>query len=458
MLLYLYHLRKTASYILSTKRDKREAFHRRYFQVLVSLAFLRGKISQVHDFGAVALWLPPNATLHSNLLHMFRAGYIGFFRNMGFGGFRRFFVDYYPRCEKIKKQLLGNRTKAYYISCVGVHPSVGKKDLISPLLENILRQAYEGEQPCFAECIEPSHLDTYFGLGFHIHHSMSLNKQQHGAMVWFLKREPYAYHRGVRRSGLVVPYPDSNNTYYYSPASIKRCSTLMTGKEGASDQSSLTAILDAPQNRLLSKVPLDVEPQLKKGNSIFTLKTFKPWKRSRNYAKSQSIPHSTHASAMTNFVLPLPVNTMGRTSLGTLPGHPPTHMSLEYSFASKCPTGSYPFAAIAAGTHNSSDYTASDYKPCSDTQLHNSLHHRITSHSNFTTRTEAPKSAPMGPCKATNTPTNQPRPLGHPLEFSFASTSDQSINSQLDSMTSLSSLDQPPSGPLPPIPDQVGPR
>ncbi|KAJ1955011.1 hypothetical protein IWQ62_005624, partial [Dispira parvispora] len=439
--------------------DKREAFHRRYFQVLSSLAFLRGRISQVHDFGAVALWLPPSATLHSNLLHMFRAGYVEFFRNMGFGGFRRFFTDYYPRCEKIKKQLLGNRTKAYYICCVGVLPSARNKDLVSSLLEDILRQADEGELPCFAECTEPSHLSAYFGLGFHIQHSIPLDKQKHGAVVWFLKREPYAYHRGAVRPGPTVPYPNPSDTNY-SPASFKRCSTLTTGKEGASDQSSLTAFSDAPQNRLLSKIPLSTEPQLKKRNSIFTLKPFKQWKRSGSYSKAQSINHRIRTPVMTSSVLPLSVNKAEQNFSGNLSGQPLTHMSLEYSRVSENPVKRYPFAATPARTHNSADYTASDYQLCSDTQLHNLLNRRITSHSNFSIRPEVPGSLPMvGPNKAKSAPVKQSRLAEeHSMECSLLGTSDPFITSEVNGMTSVSTLDQPPSGPLPPIPVLTEPR
>ncbi|RKP35366.1 hypothetical protein BJ085DRAFT_4331, partial [Dimargaris cristalligena] len=172
--------------------EKRPSLHRRYFQILTNLAYLRGHVHHVHDFSGVILWFPPSVTLSSNPLHLMRAGFFDLLRHSGLEGFKRFATELMPLCEQVKARTLGPKAKCYYIFAMAVLGAYESQNLAFPLMEHVLREADENHLPCLTECCRPELLPLYLDFGFLILDVQYLGKgdQAKKTKIWFLIREP----------------------------------------------------------------------------------------------------------------------------------------------------------------------------------------------------------------------------------------------------------------------------
>lgn len=153
---------------------------------------LKGLVTTVGDFEAVALWMPPGNNM-DDFLTIFRSGMWRLQYRLSAEGKRRFFSEFLPLLHDTKHATLGDKDdESWYLVYIGTRPSGRGKGHARKLIEHVTEQADCEGRPVYLESSNAANPPIYRKFGFETKRTVHLQRAEANVELDIMVREPRA--------------------------------------------------------------------------------------------------------------------------------------------------------------------------------------------------------------------------------------------------------------------------
>lgn len=151
---------------------------------------LRGLVTTVGDFEAVALWMPPGSNM-DDYLTTFQSGMWRLNYRLSPEGKRRFFTEFLPLLHDIKHGTLGDRdNSSWYLVYIGTSLRGRGKGNASKLIRHVTSQADKDGMPVYLESSNEKNPPIYRRFGFETVRTVYLHRAEKNVELDIMVREP----------------------------------------------------------------------------------------------------------------------------------------------------------------------------------------------------------------------------------------------------------------------------
>lgn len=180
--------------------EQKWALHVEILEYITYAHILKGLVTTVGDFEAVALWMPPGQNM-DDYLTIFRSGMWRLNYRLSAEGKRRFFDEFLPLLHDTMHTALGDRElDAWYLVYLGTKPSGRGKGHARKLIEHVTRLADREGRPCYLESSNARNPPIYRKFGFEQTRTINLQRGGRNIPLDIMIREPAAQEK--KRVGL----------------------------------------------------------------------------------------------------------------------------------------------------------------------------------------------------------------------------------------------------------------
>jgi len=166
------------------------ALHVEILEYITYSHILKGLVTTVGDFEAVALWMPPGQHAE-DCLTLLRSGMWRLHYRLSPEGKRRFFTEFLPLLHDTMASTLGARQHAaWYLVYLGTKPRARGQGHARSLLEHVTRMADRERRPCYLESSNGSNPPIYRKFGFEVHKTIYLQRGDRNVPLDVMVREP----------------------------------------------------------------------------------------------------------------------------------------------------------------------------------------------------------------------------------------------------------------------------
>ncbi|KAF2009982.1 hypothetical protein BU24DRAFT_356960 [Aaosphaeria arxii CBS 175.79] len=151
---------------------------------------LKGLVTTVDEFKAVALWMPPGQDM-DDLWTVLRSGMWRLNYRLSAEGKRRFFNEFLPLLHDTKHATLGEHDEtSWYLVYIGTKPSARGHGYCRKLIEHVTRQADRDGHVCYLESSNDVNPAIYRKFGFEDRRTIHLQRGKKNVSLDIMVREP----------------------------------------------------------------------------------------------------------------------------------------------------------------------------------------------------------------------------------------------------------------------------
>ncbi|ORY16718.1 hypothetical protein BCR34DRAFT_622201 [Clohesyomyces aquaticus] len=170
--------------------EEKWALHVEILEYVTYAHILKGLVTTIGDFGAVALWMPPGQNM-DDMWTILRSGMWRLNYRLSSEGKRRFFNEFLPLLHDVKHGVLGERDdESWYLVYLGTRPSAQGKGYARKLIENVTKQADRDGRACYLESSNPINPAIYRKFGFEERRAVHLQRGEKNIQLDIMVREP----------------------------------------------------------------------------------------------------------------------------------------------------------------------------------------------------------------------------------------------------------------------------
>lgn len=170
--------------------EQKWALHVEILEYITYAHILKGLVTTVGDFEAVALWMPPGQNM-DDYLTIFRSGMWRLNYRLSSEGKRRFFDEFLPLLHDTMHSALGERENdAWYLVYLGTKPSGRGKGHARKLIEHVTKLADREGRPCYLESSNETNPPIYRKFGFEEMRRINLQRGGRNIPLDIMVREP----------------------------------------------------------------------------------------------------------------------------------------------------------------------------------------------------------------------------------------------------------------------------
>ncbi|KAF9694393.1 hypothetical protein EKO04_007385 [Ascochyta lentis] len=172
--------------------EEKWALHVEIMEYLTYAHILKGLVTTVGDFEAVALWMPPGQNM-DDYLTICRSGLWRLNYRLSPEGKRRFFNEFFPLLHDTMQATLGDRElDTWYLVYLGTRPAGRGKGHARKLIEHVTRMADRAGNACYLESSNATNPAIYRKFGFEERRTVHLQRAQKNISLDIMVREPVA--------------------------------------------------------------------------------------------------------------------------------------------------------------------------------------------------------------------------------------------------------------------------
>lgn len=151
---------------------------------------LKGLVTTIGDFEAVALWMPPGTDM-DDYLTMFKSGMWRLNYRLSAEGKRRFYNEFLPLLHDTKHGTLGARdADSWYLVYIGTSMRGRGKGNASKLIRHVTSQADKDGVPVYLESSNEKNPPIYRRFGFETVRTVYLHRAEKNVELDIMVREP----------------------------------------------------------------------------------------------------------------------------------------------------------------------------------------------------------------------------------------------------------------------------
>jgi ribosomal protein S18 acetylase RimI-like enzyme len=170
--------------------EEKWALHVEILEYITYAHILKGLVTAVGDFEAVALWMPPGQNM-DDYLTIFRSGMWRLNYRLSQEGKRRFFDEFLPLLHDTMHTTLGDREhEAWYLVYIGTRPSGRGKGHARKLIEHVTHMADRDGRACYLESSNACNPPIYRRFGFEACRTIQLQRGGRNIPLDIMVREP----------------------------------------------------------------------------------------------------------------------------------------------------------------------------------------------------------------------------------------------------------------------------
>ncbi|CAA9965052.1 hypothetical protein CFE70_007906 [Pyrenophora teres f. teres 0-1] len=170
--------------------EQKWALHVEILEYITYAHILKGLVTTVGDFEAVALWMPPGQNM-DDYLTSFRSGMWRLNYRLSAEGKRRFYNEFMPLLHDTMHTTLGERElEAWYLVYIGTRPSGRGKGHARKLIEHVTKVADREGRPCYLESSNAANPPIYRKFGFEVTRQINLQRGGRNIPLDIMVREP----------------------------------------------------------------------------------------------------------------------------------------------------------------------------------------------------------------------------------------------------------------------------
>ncbi|KAJ4368126.1 hypothetical protein N0V83_006481 [Neocucurbitaria cava] len=170
--------------------EEKWALHVEILEYITYAHILKGLVTTVGDFEAVALWMPPGQNM-DDYLTVFRSGMWRLNYRLSAEGNRRFFNEFLPLLHDTMQATLGTREhEAWYLVYIGTRACGRGKGHARKLIEHVTRQADQERRACYLESSNGVNVPIYQKFGFEETRRIYLQRGGRNIPLNIMVREP----------------------------------------------------------------------------------------------------------------------------------------------------------------------------------------------------------------------------------------------------------------------------
>lgn len=178
--------------------EEKWALHVEIMEYITYAHILKGLVTTVGDFEAVALWMPPGQNM-DDYLTVFRSGLWRLNYRLSPEGKRRFFNEFFPLLHDTMHSTLGERElETWYLVYLGTRPSGRGKGYARKLVEHVTKLADREGRACYLESSNASNPAIYRKFGFEERRTIHLQRGEKNISLDIMVREPVVPGRKMR--------------------------------------------------------------------------------------------------------------------------------------------------------------------------------------------------------------------------------------------------------------------
>lgn len=179
--------------------EEKWALHVEIMEYITYAHILKGLVTTVGDFEAVALWMPPGQNM-DDYLTICRSGLWRLNYRLSAEGKRRFFNEFFPLLHDTMHATLGDRElETWYLVYLGTRPAGRGKGHARKLIEHVTQIADQQGQACYLESSNATNPAIYRKFGFEERRTIHLQRAEKNVSLDIMVREPKAQEK---KSGL----------------------------------------------------------------------------------------------------------------------------------------------------------------------------------------------------------------------------------------------------------------
>ncbi|KAF2736178.1 hypothetical protein EJ04DRAFT_490466 [Polyplosphaeria fusca] len=157
---------------------------------------LKGLVTTVGEFGAVALWMPPGQNM-DDFWTILRSGMWRLNYRLSAEGKRRFFNEFLPLLHDTKHAALGEHDDdSWYLVYIGTKPQARGKGYCRKLIEHVTKQADRDGRLVYLESSNPANPPIYRKFGFNDRRTVHLQRAEKNVELDIMIREPKGQEKG----------------------------------------------------------------------------------------------------------------------------------------------------------------------------------------------------------------------------------------------------------------------
>ncbi|KAF1938202.1 hypothetical protein EJ02DRAFT_29741 [Clathrospora elynae] len=177
--------------------EEKWALHVEILEYVTYAHILKGLVTTVGDFEAVALWMPPGQNM-DDYMTIFRSGMWRLNYRLSAEGKRRFFDEFLPLLHDTMHTTLGQQEyEAWYLVYLGTKPSGRGKGHARKLVEHVTRLADGEGRPCYLESSNACNPAIYRKFGFEERRTIHLQRGGRSVPLDIMVREPVAQEKNM---------------------------------------------------------------------------------------------------------------------------------------------------------------------------------------------------------------------------------------------------------------------
>lgn len=170
--------------------EEKWALHVEILEYITYAHILKGMVTTVGDFEAVALWMPPGQNM-DDYLTMFRSGMWRLNYRLSAEGKRRFFDEFLPLLHDTMHTTLGDQElEAWYLVYLGTRTSGRGKGHARKLIEHVTKLADREGRLCYLESSNATNPPIYRKFGFEERRTIQLQRGGRNIPLDIMVREP----------------------------------------------------------------------------------------------------------------------------------------------------------------------------------------------------------------------------------------------------------------------------
>jgi len=170
--------------------EQKWALHVEILEYITYAHILKGLVTTVGNFEAVALWLPPGQNM-DDYLTMFRSGMWRLNYRLSQEGRVRFFQEFFPLLHDAMHTTLGDREhEAWYLVYIGTRPAGRGKGHARKLIEQVTKIADQEGRPTYLESSNTVNVPIYRKFGFEERRTINLQRGGRNIPLDIMVREP----------------------------------------------------------------------------------------------------------------------------------------------------------------------------------------------------------------------------------------------------------------------------
>ncbi|KAF1950785.1 hypothetical protein CC80DRAFT_426011 [Byssothecium circinans] len=171
-------------------KEEKWALHVEILEYVTYAHILKGLVTTIGDFDAVALWMPPGHDMDDTLTK-FRSGMWRLNYRLSPEGKRRYFTEFLPLLHDTKVAALGARDpESWYLVYIGTKPSAQGKGYCRKLIEHVTRQADREGRVTYLESSNDNNPAIYRRFGFETVRRVHLQRARQNVGLDIMVREP----------------------------------------------------------------------------------------------------------------------------------------------------------------------------------------------------------------------------------------------------------------------------